>query len=172
MHLPVIPVLRPHIKGDDTSSSCLFFIICALMNFCCFSTITAIWRWKDATVLLRLLSQNRVCLQTFHTNKKKEGICFSLLIFGALQELVAASPNQRNWKGISIAIFVIVAILASVAISVYIMTPEEEEPRVSGSRFGIEHILDQRFSPQGFNGSWISGTIVGYMLYIVVYKIL
>ena len=86
-----------------------------------------------------------------------------MLIFGALQELVAASPNQRNWKGISIAIFVIVAILASVAISVYIMTPEEEEPRVSGSRFGIEHILDQRFSPQGFNGSWISGTIVGYI---------
>ena len=37
------------------------------------------------------------------------------------------------------------------------MTPEEEEPRVSGSRFGIEHILDERFSPPGFNGSWISG---------------
>ena len=76
----------------------------------------------------------------------------------ALQELVAASPNQRNWKGISIAIFVIVAILASVAIAVYIKTPEEKEPRVSGSRFGIEHILDERFSPPGFNGSWISGT--------------
>ena len=77
-----------------------------------------------------------------------------------LQELVAASPNQRNWKGISIAIFVIVAILASVAISVYIMTPEEEEPRVPGSRFGIEHILDERFSPPGFNGSWISGNTI------------
>lgn len=76
MHLPVIPVLRPHIKGDDTSSSCLFFIICALMNFCCYSTITAIWRWKDATVLLRLLSQNRVCLQTFHTNKKRRHLLF------------------------------------------------------------------------------------------------
>ena len=83
---------------------------------------------------------------------------FKILLL-SLQELVAASPNQRNWKGISIAIFVIVAILASVAIAVYIKTPEEKEPRVSGSRFGIEHILDQRFSPPGFNGSWISGTI-------------
>ena len=73
--------------------------------------------------------------------------------------MVAASPNQRNWKGISIAIFVIIAILAGVSIAVYIKTPEEEEPRVSGSRFGIEHILDERFSSHGFNGSWISGEL-------------
>ena len=117
------------------------------------------------------------CLQTFlYTPKniffiglKNKQICscfselgeniFHFKILLSLQELVAASPNQRNWKGISIAIFVIVAILASVAIAVYIKTPEEKEPRVSGSRFGIEHILDQRFSPPGFNGSWISGTI-------------
>lgn len=73
------------------------------------------------------------------------------------QELVAASPDQRNWKGITIALFVIALILAGVAVSVWLMTPPEEPPRVKGRRFQIEHILDRRFNPPGFSGSWISG---------------
>ena len=74
-----------------------------------------------------------------------------------MQELVAASPSQRNWKGITIAICVILLILASVAVSVVILTPPEEGPRVKGDRFRIDHILDRKFSAPPFNGSWISG---------------
>lgn len=70
---------------------------------------------------------------------------------------MAAGPNQRNWKGISIALGVIILILGSVAVSVVILTPPPEEPRVKGTRFGIQHILDHRFNPPPFNGSWISG---------------
>ena len=70
---------------------------------------------------------------------------------------MAANPNQKNWKGISIAIFVIVLILSSVAISVVILTPPEEEPRVTGRRFDIADVLDPRFNPPPFNGTWISG---------------
>ena len=72
---------------------------------------------------------------------------------------MAANPNQKNWKGISIAIFVIVLILAGVAISVVIKTPPEEEPRVTGRRFKIDDVLDPKFNPPPFNGSWISGKV-------------
>ena len=70
---------------------------------------------------------------------------------------MAANPNQRNWKGIIIALACIILILASVGVSVIILTPPEEEPRVKGSRFGIQHILDSKFNPPPFNGTWISG---------------
>ena len=70
---------------------------------------------------------------------------------------MAASPDQRNWKGITIALLVILVILAAVGISVVLLTPEEEPPRVRGHRFQIEHILDRRFNPGGFPGNWISG---------------
>ena len=87
-------------------------------------------------------------------------MCFLLL-----QELVAASPNQRNWKGIIIALCCILLILASVAVSVVILTPPEQEPRVKGSRYQIEHVLDPKFNPPGFNGTWISGTYPPRNLY-------
>ena len=50
----------------------------------------------------------------------------NFLFFLVLQELVAANPNDRNWKGIIIALACIVLILASVAVSVVILTPPEE----------------------------------------------
>ena len=73
------------------------------------------------------------------------------------QELVAANPSQKNWKGISIAIGVIILVLGSVAVAVKIKTPPEEGPRVLGERLTINHILDPRYYPRSFNGSWISG---------------
>ena len=74
--------------------------------------------------------------------------------------MVAASPNQRNWKGIIIALCCIATILAIVAVSVVILTPEPQEPRVKGERFQISHILDPIFNPSGFNGTWISGMYI------------
>ena len=80
-----------------------------------------------------------------------------LIFFVFFQELVASDPNQKNWKGISIAIFVISIILLSVFISVRIMTPKNLEEGDKGIKFAIEHILDPKFIPRPFNGSWISG---------------
>ena len=48
-------------------------------------------------------------------------------------------------------------VLASVAVSVKIMTPPEEGPRVLGDRITINHILNPNYRPRNFNGSWISG---------------
>nr|XP_040581987.1 inactive dipeptidyl peptidase 10-like [Lepeophtheirus salmonis] len=71
-------------------------------------------------------------------------------------ELVASSPSQKNWKGITIAILVILIILASVGLSVVLLTPPDPGPGVKGERFSIEDILSNRFQPRRFNGTWIS----------------
>ena len=75
------------------------------------------------------------------------------------QELVAANPSQKNWKGISIAVLVIFLVLLSVFVAVKIKTPEEEGPRVVGDRITIHHILSPNYRPRNFNGSWISGKV-------------
>ena len=80
---------------------------------------------------------------------------------------MAASPNQRNWKGIIIALCCIGLILATVAMSVVILTPPEQEPRVKGERFQISHILDPIFNPSGFNGTWISGRTSSLNIYFL-----
>ena len=79
--------------------------------------------------------------------------------FNYFQELVGATTSERNWKGITIAIGVILLVLCGVAISVVILTPEDLGPRVKGTRFTINHILDHKLLPRRFNGSWISGTL-------------
>ena len=84
------------------------------------------------------------------------------------QELVAANPSQKNWKGISIAVCVILMVLASVAISVQIMTPPEEGPRVLGDRITVSHILNPDYRPRHFNGSWISGKLRLYIFNVPI----
>ncbi len=75
---------------------------------------------------------------------------------------MAANPGeQRNWKGIGIAMFVIGTILGCVAVAVVALTPEEEEGGTEGRPFSVAHLQDPRFKVARFNGSWISG---GYLL--------
>ena len=81
----------------------------------------------------------------------------SSLNFTFFQELVAANPSQKNWKGISIAVGVICLVLGSVALAVVIRTPKDIGPRYTGDRITINHILDPKYYPRHFNGSWISG---------------
>ena len=59
---------------------------------------------------------------------------------------MAANPNDRNWKGIIIALACIVLILASVAVSVVILTPPEEVSLLYEFKF-IQNLI---FEPQVF----------------------
>ena len=68
-----------------------------------------------------------------------------------------SDDDDKNWKGMTIALVVIVVILASVAVSVKLMTPPETERGNPGKKFGIKQVLDKRFVPRRFNGSWVSG---------------
>ncbi|XP_045762120.1 dipeptidyl aminopeptidase-like protein 6 isoform X1 [Maniola jurtina] len=73
------------------------------------------------------------------------------------EKLVVGSPNQRNWRGILIALLVIVAVLALIVTSVVLLTPPDEGPRVKGRRLKIQDLLTEELVPARWNGTWISG---------------
>ncbi|XP_050530217.1 dipeptidyl peptidase 4-like [Daktulosphaira vitifoliae] len=82
------------------------------------------------------------------------------------QDLVGISNAQkRNWRGILIALMVIVAVLAMIIMSVVLLTPEEDFGlggrwrRMRGRRIRLSDVLEdeQSHSVQLFNGTWISG---------------
>ena len=79
----------------------------------------------------------------------------------SLQELVAAVPSQRNWKGMAIAILVILSVIGMVALAVYIVTPEDPGPRLKGRRIELRDVLFGRHKPRYFNGTWLSGKYIG-----------
>ncbi|KAG7188926.1 hypothetical protein KM043_008527 [Ampulex compressa] len=79
------------------------------------------------------------------------------------EELVSANPNQRNWRGILIALLVIVAVLALIVTSVALLTPPDEGPRVRGSRLRLAEVLSGELSPLLFNGSWVSSRHICYL---------
>ncbi|KAL0277760.1 UNVERIFIED_CONTAM: hypothetical protein PYX00_004935 [Menopon gallinae] len=73
-----------------------------------------------------------------------------------MQELVVSTPNQRNWRGILIALLVIVAVLGLIICSILLLSPPDEGPRVKGEHFTLDAIAEGQFVPKTFNGSWIS----------------
>ncbi|KOX79483.1 Inactive dipeptidyl peptidase 10 [Melipona quadrifasciata] len=78
------------------------------------------------------------------------------------EELVSANPNQRNWRGILIALLVIVAVLTLIVTSVALLTPPDEGPRVRGARIRLSEVLSGELTPLFFNGSWVSGQHICY----------
>nr|XP_053643360.1 dipeptidyl aminopeptidase-like protein 6 [Cherax quadricarinatus] len=78
------------------------------------------------------------------------------------EELASSNPNQRNWKGIIIAVLVICFVLGMIVTSVLLLTPPDDGPRVKGRRFELEDILGDDFKIHSFNGSWISDNELVY----------
>jgi len=77
--------------------------------------------------------------------------------FWYLQDLVAATQPDRNWKGIIIAVLVIGSVCALIVTSVVLLTPPDEGPRVKGRRLELQDIFSLDFQPYRLNGTWISG---------------
>ncbi|XP_044744473.1 inactive dipeptidyl peptidase 10 isoform X3 [Coccinella septempunctata] len=72
------------------------------------------------------------------------------------EELVVTSPNERNWRGIFIALLVIVAVLGLILFSIVLVSPPEEGPRNIGIKPSLEDIILKLPDPAKFNGTWIS----------------
>lgn len=85
------------------------------------------------------------------------------------QKLVSGGPNQRNWRGILIALLVIIAVLALIVTSVVLLTPPDEGPRVKGRRLKIQDLLTNELVPARWNGTWISGEFCWLLLQILLF---
>ncbi|XP_015837624.1 inactive dipeptidyl peptidase 10 isoform X3 [Tribolium castaneum] len=73
-----------------------------------------------------------------------------------IEELVVSSPNERNWRGIFIALLVIVAVLGLIVFSIVLVSPPEEGPRSKGNKPSLEDIFIKLPPPARFNGTWLT----------------
>lgn len=73
------------------------------------------------------------------------------------QELVTASPGQRNWRGIFIALLVIAAVLGLIVFSIFLLSPTDEGSRIKGERLTLADVIGDKLKPRPVNASWISG---------------
>lgn len=84
----------------------------------------------------------------------------NFLLFGfahLLQELVAISPERRNWRGIFIALLVIAAVFSLIIFSIFLLSPEDEGLRIRGRRMLPSDILSRSLQWKPFNGTWSNG---------------
>ena len=73
-----------------------------------------------------------------------------------LQELVATSGSDRNWKGMFISTVVILSILGLITLSVLILRKEEGDS-TAGAKVTFGDFLSDSLAGNAFNGTWISG---------------
>ncbi|XP_017463219.1 PREDICTED: dipeptidyl aminopeptidase-like protein 6, partial [Rhagoletis zephyria] len=71
-------------------------------------------------------------------------------------ELVAISPERRNWRGIFIALLVIAAVFSLIIFSIFLLSPEDEGLRIRGRPMTLADILGKSLKWKPFNGTWSS----------------
>lgn len=109
---------------------------------------------------------NKLCFPLLQTVVLNFGTHFPLWMYLILlckllpQELGADEPEERNWKGIIIAVLVICFVIGMIITSVMLLTPPDLGPRIKGERMTLRQLLEGDFTIKDFNGTWISS---GYL---------
>ncbi|XP_052228345.1 dipeptidyl peptidase 4-like [Dreissena polymorpha] len=77
------------------------------------------------------------------------------------EELIGSTAPQRNWRGIIIALLVIVTVLGLIVTAIVLVTPREIEENF-GDKLSYKDVINHHFDPKPFHASWRSGSVLMY----------